>query len=50
MDKTLLSDLSSYVKTKNKYIIQSARGLIQLFRRIDPNLLKKGDRVISYIK
>src|SRR5690606_38013730 len=45
MNKTLLQDLTLYVKTKNKYIMHAARGLITLFRRVDPSMLHKKFRV-----
>eukprot|EP01080_Neovahlkampfia_damariscottae_P003835 gene3835-6995_t len=44
MSKTLLSDLTRYIKSKNKYIVQSARGLVTLFREIDPLMLRRRDR------
>lgn len=44
MTTTLLSDLTKYIKAKNRYIVHSARGLITLFRRVSPMMLKKKDR------
>ena len=44
MSETLLSDLTQYSKAKNRYIFHAARGLITLFRTIDPKMLKRRDR------
>jgi protein SDA1 len=44
MSQTLLSDLTRYIKSKNKYIVNSARGLVTLFREVDPLKLRRRDR------
>lgn len=44
MSQTLLSDLTKYIKSKNRYILHSARGLITLFRKVNPLMLRKRDR------
>jgi protein SDA1 len=44
MTTTLLSDLTRYIKVKNRYIVHAARGLVTLFRRVNPNMLRKRDR------
>ena len=41
MDEDLLGDLVEYRKSKDKLVIQAARGLLQLFREVNPSLLKK---------
>ncbi|XP_035213126.1 protein SDA1 homolog [Stegodyphus dumicola] len=41
IDRDLLHDLVQYKKYKNKNVMMAARSLIQLFRRINPNLLQR---------
>ncbi|XP_037548292.1 protein SDA1 homolog [Nematolebias whitei] len=40
----LLQDLSQYKTHKDKNVMMSARGLIQLFRKLNPQMLLKKDR------
>lgn len=49
MDATLLQDLTEYGKDKNKGVMMAARSLIGLFREINPELLKRKDRVKNKI-
>lgn len=45
MEEDLLSDLVEYRKSKDKAVIAAARGLLQLFRDVNPGLLKRRERV-----
>ena len=45
MDGDLLGDLVEYRKSKDRSIVGAARGLLQLYREINPSLLKRRDRV-----
>lgn len=45
MDGDLLGDLVEYRKSKDRSIVAAARGLLQLYREINPSLLKRRDRV-----
>ncbi|KAI9293060.1 SDA1-domain-containing protein [Neoconidiobolus thromboides FSU 785] len=44
MNEDLLQDLTEYKKIKDKSVVMASRSLIQLFREINPSLLKKKDR------
>jgi len=44
MSEELLQDLVQYKTTKNKTVMMAARSLMQLFRDVDPTLLRKKDR------
>ena len=44
MSEDLLQDLVQYKTTKNKTVMMAARSLMQLFRNVDPSLLRKKDR------
>lgn len=44
MDRDLLEDLIEYRKSKDKGVMVSARGLLQLFREVNPELLKRRER------
>ncbi|KAI0085392.1 actin cytoskeleton organization and cell cycle progression protein [Irpex rosettiformis] len=44
MEENLLSDLVEYRKSKDKSVIAAARGLLQLFREVNPGLLKRRER------
>jgi protein SDA1 len=48
MRKSLLRDLAQYAKSKNKNVFHAARGIITLYRHIDPKMLKKKDRGKNY--
>ena len=45
MEEDLLSDLIEYRKSKDKGVITASRGLLQLFREVNPGILKKRERV-----
>ncbi|GAA5990987.1 hypothetical protein JCM11641_007729 [Rhodosporidiobolus odoratus] len=44
MSPDLLEDLVEYRKSKDKGVMVSARGLLQLYREVDPNMLKRRER------
>ncbi|THC93986.1 hypothetical protein EYZ11_006533 [Aspergillus tanneri] len=44
MNETLLQDLVMYRKSKDKGVVMGARGLLSLFREINPEMLKRRDR------
>ncbi|KAM6902362.1 protein SDA1 homolog [Xenentodon cancila] len=44
LTEDLLQDLAQYKTHKDKNVMMSARGLIQLFRNLNPQLLHKKDR------
>ena len=44
MTDTLLQDLVQYKKSKDKGVMMAAKGLLSLYREVDPELLKKRDR------
>ncbi|KAM0746035.1 SDA1-domain-containing protein [Meredithblackwellia eburnea MCA 4105] len=44
MDRDLLEDLVSYKKSKDKGVMVASRGLLSLFREVNPGLLKRGER------
>ncbi|RDD43610.1 Protein SDA1-like protein [Trichoplax sp. H2] len=44
MTEELLQDLTQYKSSKNKSVLMAARSLIQLYRYINPSLLRKKDR------
>ncbi|MED6290061.1 Protein SDA1 [Characodon lateralis] len=44
INEDLLQDLAQYKTHKDKNVMMSARGLIQLFRNLNPQLLHKKDR------
>ncbi|XP_017262995.1 protein SDA1 homolog [Kryptolebias marmoratus] len=44
INEDLLQDLAQYKTHKNKNVMMSARGLIQLFRKLNPQMLLKKDR------
>ena len=46
MSGDLLQDLVEYKTTKSKTVMMAARSLMQLFRNVDANLLRKKDRGI----
>jgi len=45
MNRDLLHDLTQYKSYKDKSVMMAARGLIHLFRDINPQLLQKRDKV-----
>ncbi|KAK2467113.1 hypothetical protein APHAL10511_001371 [Amanita phalloides] len=44
MNVDLLADLVEYRKSRDKSIIAAARGLLQLYREVNPSMLKRRDR------
>lgn len=47
MDEDLLGDLIEYRKSRDKAVTAAARGLLQLFRELNPGMLKRRERVRS---
>ena len=45
MNEDLLGDLVSYRKSRDKTVTAAARGLLQLFREVNPGILKRRERV-----
>jgi protein SDA1 len=45
MDEDLLGDLVSYRKSRDKTVVAAARGLLQLFREVNPGMLGRRERV-----
>jgi protein SDA1 len=45
MEEDLLGDLIEYRKSKDKGVTMAARSLLQLFRDVNPGLLKRRERV-----
>ena len=45
MTSDLLQDLASYKGYHDKSVMMAARSLIQLFRELNPSMLKRKDRV-----
>jgi protein SDA1 len=45
MEEDLLGDLIEYRKSRDKGVMVAARGLLQLFREVNPGMLKKRERV-----
>ena len=45
MEEDLLCDLVEYKKSKDKAVTAAARGLLSLYREINPGMLKRRDRV-----
>ncbi|PSS30922.1 hypothetical protein PHLCEN_2v2547 [Hermanssonia centrifuga] len=44
MEEDMLGDLVEYKKSRDKAVTAAARGLLQLFREVNPGMLKKRDR------
>lgn len=44
MTDTLLQDLIQYRKSKDKGVMMAAKGLLSLYREVDPELLQRKDR------
>nr|XP_018260886.1 protein SDA1 [Kwoniella dejecticola CBS 10117]OBR83044.1 protein SDA1 [Kwoniella dejecticola CBS 10117] len=44
MEEDLLSDLIDYRKSKDKGVVTASRGLLQLFREVNPGMLKRRER------
>ncbi|KAL1947505.1 hypothetical protein VTO73DRAFT_13229 [Trametes versicolor] len=44
MEEDLLGDLIAYRKSRDKAVTSAARGLLQLFREVNPGMLKRRER------
>lgn len=49
MDEDLLGDLVEYRKSNDKGVVTAARGLLQLYRDVNPALLKRRERVSMHL-
>ncbi|KAI9467088.1 SDA1-domain-containing protein [Lactarius psammicola] len=47
MEEDLLGDLIAYGKSKDKRVMSAARGLLQLYREVNPGMLKRRERGIT---
>jgi hypothetical protein len=45
MEEDLLGDLIEYRKSKDKAVTSAARGLLKLYREVNPSMLKRRERV-----
>lgn len=45
MEEDLLGDLVEYKKSRDKAVTAAARGLLQLYREMNPGMLKRRERV-----
>jgi protein SDA1 len=45
MEEDLLGDLIEYKKSRDKGVMVASRSLLQLYRDVNPGMLKKRDRV-----
>jgi protein SDA1 len=45
MEEDLLGDLVEYKKSRDKAVTAAARGLLQLYREVNPGMLKRRERV-----
>ena len=48
MEEDLLGDLIEYRKSRDKGVVTASRGLLQLFREVNPGLLKRRERVSAF--
>lgn len=44
MEEDLLSDLIEYRKSRDKQVVAASRGLLRLYREVNPGMLKKRER------
>lgn len=49
VEEDLLGDLVEYRKSRDKAVTAAARGLLQLYREVNPGMLKKRERVGTYV-
>ena len=47
MEEELLGDLVEYRKSRDKGVITASRGILQLYREVNPGMLKRRERVSS---
>lgn len=45
MEEDLLGDLVEYRKSRDKGVITASRGILQLYREVNPGMLKRRERV-----
>lgn len=45
MDEDLLADLIEYRRSNDKGVVVATRGLLQLYRKVNPHILKRRERV-----
>ena len=45
MEEDLLEDLVEYRKSRDKVVTAAARGILQLYREVNPGMLKRRERV-----
>lgn len=45
MEEDLLGDLIEYRRSRDKAVTAAARGLLQLYREVNPGMLKRRERV-----
>lgn len=50
MEEDLLGDLIEYRKSRDKAVTAAARGLLQLFREVNPGMLKRRQRVSVFLE
>jgi protein SDA1 len=48
MEEDLLGDLVAYRKSRDKAVTSAARGLLQLYREVNPGMLKRRERVRAF--
>lgn len=49
MEEDLLGDLVEYRKSRDKAVTAAARGLLQLYREVNPGMLKRRERVSTLV-
>ena len=49
MEEDLLGDLVDYRKSRDKAVTAAARGILQLYREVNPGMLKRRERVGSLL-
>jgi protein SDA1 len=49
MEEDLLGDLIEYRKSRDKSVIAASRGLLQLYRVVNPSMLKRRERVCNFL-
>jgi protein SDA1 len=49
MEEDLLGDLIEYRKSRDKGVTAAARGLLQLYREVNPGMLKRRERVSGFL-
>lgn len=49
MEEDLLGDLVEYRKSRDKAVTAAARGLLQLYREVNPGMLKRRERVSGFL-